>query len=319
MQEAGISEGKKGQELVSLLEDEPFRMVSQLGLLGDGTVDYEAVKTCLSKQFAPVGLELEWQTQIHGDSQRASETILEFAGRLHSLADKAYPSWSSERRLEVARNRFIQGILSESHSIQLKLLTEEPGSLVEAVTLACRLQAVEQAQKQFKTVMNASAAHVPDRDNCEEPGNSCAVAPFSSIEKLSSQVEQLTKTVAELTTRSKEHKKKANEMLDLQTSWSSSTRLPAAESSTEEGCNAVGYTSAVACTLMVNGFVEGHPISTLVDTGSSVTLLHKEVWDNVLCRQNGLVPSTVPIMAVNGEHLAVSGEADVLLQVGQHH
>ena len=65
----------------------------------------------------------------------------------------------------------------------------------------------------------------------------------------------------------------------------------------------------------MNGFVEGHPISMLVDTGSSVTLLHKEVWDNVLCRQNGLVPSTVPIMAVNGEHLAVSGE---LLQVGPH-
>ena len=68
----------------------------------------------------------------------------------------------------------------------------------------------------------------------------------------------------------------------------------------------------------MNGFVEGHPISRLVDTGSSVTLLHKEVWDSVLCRQNGLVPSTVPIMAVNGEHLAVSGEVDVLLQVGPH-
>ena len=74
----------------------------------------------------------------------------------------------------------------------------------------------------------------------------------------------------------------------------------------------------VACTLTVNGFVEGHPIPMSVDTGSSVTLLHKEVWDNVLCRQNGLVPSTVPIMAVNGEHLAVSGEVDVLLQVGPH-
>ena len=75
------------------------------------------------------------------------------------------------------------------------------------MTLACRLQAVEEAQKQFKTVKNASAAHVPDRDNSEEPGNSRAVASFSSIEKLSLQVEQLTKTVAELTARSKEHRK----------------------------------------------------------------------------------------------------------------
>ena len=92
MWEAGISESKKGQELVSLLEDEPFRMVSQLGLLGGGTVDYDTVKTCLSKQFAQAGLELEWQMQIHRASQRASETIMEFAGRLRSLADKAYPS-----------------------------------------------------------------------------------------------------------------------------------------------------------------------------------------------------------------------------------
>ena len=155
-------------------------MVSQLGLLGGGTVDYDAVKTCLSMHFAPAGLELEWQTQIHGAGQRASETKLEFAGRLRSLADKAYPSWTAERRLEVARNRFIQGILS--HSIQLKLLTEEAGTLVVAVTLACRLQALEEAQKQFKTVKNASAAHVPDRDNSAEPGNSRAVASFSSIE-----------------------------------------------------------------------------------------------------------------------------------------
>lgn len=77
------------------------------------------------------------------------------------------------------------------------------------MTLVCRLQVVEHAQKQFKTVKNASTstAHVPNWDNCEEPGSSCAVPSFSSIEKLSSQVEQLTKTVTELMAQSKEHKK----------------------------------------------------------------------------------------------------------------
>ena len=39
MREAGIAE-EKGQELVSLVEDEPFRMVSKLGLLEGNTVDY---------------------------------------------------------------------------------------------------------------------------------------------------------------------------------------------------------------------------------------------------------------------------------------
>lgn len=84
-------------------------------------------------------------------------------------------------------------------------------------------------------------------------------------------------------------------MLDLQRIWSFPTQLSA-----EEARRTMGYTSAVACTLTVNGFVEGHPISMLFDTGSSVTLLHKEVWDKVLCRPNDCVPSTVPIMGAIG-------------------
>ena len=48
IQEAGLPEEKKGAELVSLLEDEPFRIVSQLGLVSE-TVEYDAVKACLTR------------------------------------------------------------------------------------------------------------------------------------------------------------------------------------------------------------------------------------------------------------------------------
>ena len=40
---------KEGQELVSLLEDDAFRIVSQMGLLCADTVEYAAVKTCLCR------------------------------------------------------------------------------------------------------------------------------------------------------------------------------------------------------------------------------------------------------------------------------
>ena len=67
-------------------------------------------------------------------------------------------------------------------------------------------------------------------------------------------------------------------MLNLQTSWSSSTRLPAEEAgcSTQEGCNGVYFSGCMHThTCTVNRFVKGHPpIPLLVDTGSSVTLLH---------------------------------------------
>ena len=52
--EAEVPEDKRGQELASLLDDEPFRIVSQMGLLNFYSgIDYAAVKECFEKQFAP--------------------------------------------------------------------------------------------------------------------------------------------------------------------------------------------------------------------------------------------------------------------------
>ena len=127
LKEANVPDEKKGQELVSLLEDEAFRIVSQMGFLCDDAIDYTAVKKCLEKQFAPPGVELEWQRKLHMAQQKSAESLTEFAARLRMLADRAFPSWQPEDRLEMARNQFINGVLSST--IQLKLLQEQPQTL----------------------------------------------------------------------------------------------------------------------------------------------------------------------------------------------
>ena len=79
LKEANVPDEKKGQELVSLLEDEAFRIVSQIGYLSDDAIDYTAVKKCLEKQFAPPGVELEWQRKLHTAQQKSTESLTEFA------------------------------------------------------------------------------------------------------------------------------------------------------------------------------------------------------------------------------------------------
>eukprot|EP00731_Ephydatia_muelleri_P034851 Em0081g16a len=160
IQEAGLPEEKKGAELVSLLEDEPFRIVSQLGL-----------------------------AKMHVARQKAGESVLEFAGRLRVLADKGYPSWPPERRLEVARNQFVQGILSST--IQLKLLTDSPETLDDAVKLAYRLQTAELAQEHLKAEATI--------DDTRGGGSSCAIGRSDGqVHKLSPQIEQLTEQLTKL-------------------------------------------------------------------------------------------------------------------------
>ena len=70
--EADIPRDKRGQELASLLDDEPFRIVSQMGLLRvDSGIDYAAVKECLEKQFAPSQTSVGVATQISHGTARA--------------------------------------------------------------------------------------------------------------------------------------------------------------------------------------------------------------------------------------------------------
>eukprot|EP00731_Ephydatia_muelleri_P019115 Em0011g1155a len=183
--EADVPRDKRGQELASLLDDEPFRIVSQMGLLRvDSGIDYAAVKECLEKQFAPSGLQLEWQRKFHTGRQEQDESLIAFSARLRMLVDKAYPSWPAEERLELVRNQFIHGILSSS--IQLKLLQQNLDTLDAAVELACRLESVESAQSSFQTA-KVAAGVTETRDGSEE-----GAQPGSGYQDLVAQVKSLS-------------------------------------------------------------------------------------------------------------------------------
>ena len=78
------------------------------------------------------------------------------------------------------------------------------------------------------------------------------------------------------------------------------------------------HTLAVACTLTLKGAVEGYTTHMLVDTGSSVILLHENVWKAAVRGQKQLSQAKYPVMAVNSESLVLSGQGDVLLKVGEH-
>ena len=77
------------------------------------------------------------------------------------------------------------------------------------------------------------------------------------------------------------------------------------------------YTSAVACTLILQGMVGGRPTRMLVDTGSSVTLVHEKVWNDISQDRKLLTPQC-PVMAVNGDSLSLCGQIDLDLMVGKH-
>ena len=132
LSEAEIPAGKWARELVSLLDDGPFCVITQLGLVNSD--EYDHLKEQLQKHYAPIGDDFEWQHRLQTRCQKPGEPLLEVVEELHTLADKAYPDLVPKQRLEMAWNQFIQGVVSAS--IQLVLMRENPKTVEEALELA---------------------------------------------------------------------------------------------------------------------------------------------------------------------------------------
>ncbi|KAL5497454.1 hypothetical protein EMCRGX_G013927 [Ephydatia muelleri] len=180
--EAKVPDNKRGEELVALLEDDAFRVVSQSGFVSGDGVEYEEVKKCLQEQYAPKGVELEWQRKLHSAHQERPETLLEFSGPLRMLADKAYPSWSAERRLEMAQ------------------------SLEAALDLASQWESVELAQQSLRGEKQGSGASLAvsgERDLVQ------GALRANTVEELALQVQQLSQEIRKLSSREVGEKRSA--------------------------------------------------------------------------------------------------------------
>ena len=197
---ATIPRTEWAKEVLSLLEDGPFRVVSHLGLADSD--DYEAVRKCLQQRYAPEGNELDWQLRLQSRTQKVGEPLEDYVGELCMLVEKAYPNWTSEQQEVLVRNQFIQGLSSSSS--QLLLMREMPDTLEGAVKLARKQQSVEEAQKHLRRVKQhgaeAAAMQLPSE---LEPEDSNAVSQVTSSDNsqlfsLSQQVQHLTETVAQL-------------------------------------------------------------------------------------------------------------------------
>ena len=136
--------------------------------------------------------------------QKLNEWLLEYAGTLCALADKAYPNWSGEQRKEMVRDQFIRGVCSPS--IQLKLIQDKPSSLEEAVKWASQQEGVEDAQRKLWSGRKAEALCTDAEGVVKNLGGNensvtAVVKEMLPTEKepgLSAQIEQLSRQLDKL-------------------------------------------------------------------------------------------------------------------------
>lgn len=241
-----LTEDQWVSELLSLLEDEPFHVVSQQGLVS--STEYKVLIKCLGDFYAPVKNEMEGQCKFQSKTQKQSEQLLEFVGTLNVLADRAYPKWSTSQCGELLRNQFVQGVCLPS--VQLKLMKEMPASLEDVLTMANQIQTVEEAQKRLQILSEQTTAtgkrHVSQTgtwgDRKQGGAHQGAIC----------------------WTRGKSGHLKRN--------------CPSRKSTQKKTPSEM---AAVSSSLFVFGYIAGRRTKMLVDTGSAITIVRENVWEEV--------------------------------------
>ena len=317
-------------ELLPLLDDGPFRVVSQQGLVDSD--DYEAVTMCLRAQYAPEGNHLEWQAKFHRRGQKADENLVTYVGELRALADKAYPGWTNEQRLQLVRDQFVQGVCSST--VQLRLMKEMPNTLDEALQLAIQQESVETAQRRLSKECGHGSSVASS--GVEELAAGSGLAALSvqqlrkqaqdserMVEDLRKQVEELNrrlsgkgKTTAADQQRQSFTRKQGSAVI---TCWNCGERghvrrnCPRKRKDHKDSWQA----AAVSSTLMVEGSIEGRVTRMLVDTGSAVMLVREDVISMVPSGKS--LTTQVPansVVAANGEKLDIIGQCNLSIKVG---
>ncbi len=339
VRQAGIPENQWVAELLPLLDDEAFRVVLQLGLTAESAA-FATITECLKQQFSPKGNELEWQRRLQTRRQQPGEQLVQYAGALRVLADKAYPNWSAEQRGEVLRNHFIQGV--SSPSVQLRLMREMPTTLEDALDLAVKQQSVETAQQRLHREMRHEGAVAmalqQEGTVTEERGTgSNAVAPTRSreppdhrMDEMARELRRLSAELAQLRNaqgprgfaRQEAPRRGGGRTM---TCWNcgerghirrncSRPRREGRPDGTQRNYRAITATNNSS--LVIDGLVEDRPTTMLIDSGSAVTILRADVWKAASTKSsNQLDPPGSPVVVANGEDLSVLGRATVSLQV----
>ena len=135
----------------------------------------------ITEQFAPRGVELEWQRKLHSVYQERKE----FLGRLRMLVDKVYPSWSADRRLEMAHQQFVHGV--SSPSIQMRLLKRGPETLEAALGLARQWESAELAQRSPRGEKQVQGSFTTSEEQPQQP--LLVQGAQSTVEELALQVQ----------------------------------------------------------------------------------------------------------------------------------
>ena len=115
------------------------------GNLAGGTHNYTELIKPLEERFAPPNQTELYRVQLRERRQKASESLSELGQDIRRLTNLAYPTAPSDLRETLAKEQFIDALVSSD--MRLRIKQARPANLNDAVRHAVELEAFNRAER----------------------------------------------------------------------------------------------------------------------------------------------------------------------------
>jgi hypothetical protein len=283
------------------------------GILGNlnenEQLNYSELTRALSDRFDPPDQMELYRIQLREKQQKASESLPELGQNIRRLTNLAYPTVPCDVRETLAKDQFIDVL--PSSEMRLRIKQARPVNLNGAVRHAVELEAYFKAEgklresKEYLHIVNSTSADNAQHKNTDDM-RSILSELRESMKKMEEKIKALeTTNTSQNNFRSdRQHWRKnitchnyggrgyiqrecKKQKVNLSKERVKEKRGSTANLEQRLNCGINGYLGNTG--LFIETRVENESVSLLVDTGASLTIISKKIFDK-LSREHYLDP-----------------------------
>ena len=312
---------------------------SVMGNLSDKSKDYDSLVKALEDRFAPPNQTELYRVQLRERRQKASESLSELGQDIRRLTNLAYPTATTELRETLAKDQFIDSLISVD--MRLRIKQARPTSLNEAVRHAVELEAFNRAEKsklESQGILNAATTSSPTQEQKATQGADELQQLKSAVERLGKELEKIIRenkyryrqprpvnTKQETNARWEKRCFECGSKFHLRSncpklkSWNVVKRkAEVSKSEKDSSKKAPATANSLGPGLYVHVNFGGQILNSLVDTGASLTVMSTRVWESSNLSKHGMLPEyNRTVVTASGAALEVKGKTTVSLQIGE--